>query len=163
MDALAHWRQSTLRERNAGYSLRHASPSLLEDQPDSVSSSTPASPPISASPSPPLTSDTTPSDTEEDKPNQNQMHARSKSEPPDQQKKQEDDRQVGMNAGKKPTSLSWVQWWSRSRRKESEVGKDGRPGLTTSPAPLDSVSVVFTSVDPLPLSRRRKDCQNQNL
>jgi phosphatidate phosphatase LPIN len=155
MDALAHWRQATLRERNAGYSL---SPSPLEDQPESVPSSTPASPPISASPSPPPTPDT-----EEDKPNQNQMHARSKSEPPEQQKKQEDDRQVGMNAGKKPTSLSWVQWWSRSRRKESEAAKDGRPGLTTSPVPLHSVSVVFTSVDSLSLSLRRKDCQNQSL
>lgn len=156
MDALAHWRQATLSERNTGYSVRHASPSSLEDQPESVSSSTPASPPVSASPSPPPTSNTTPSDTEEDKPNQNQMHSRSKSEPPDQQKQQEDDRQVGMNAGKKPTSLSWVQWWSRSRRKESEAGKDGRPGLTASPAPLDSEKRL---PEPEPILRHKSDSE----
>ncbi|KAJ6572586.1 Lipin/Ned1/Smp2-domain-containing protein [Mycena sp. CBHHK59/15] len=55
--------------------------------------------------------------TEEDPERQN--HNRSKSEPPE------------LATNGKPTSSSWVQWWSRSRRGKTEgaAGKDERPPL----------------------------------
>ncbi|KAJ7632102.1 Lipin/Ned1/Smp2-domain-containing protein [Mycena rosella] len=66
----------------------------------------------------------TPSDDEE----QRQRHNRSKSEPPEQAPKG------------KPTSSSWVQWWSRSKRGQTEgpPGKEDRPHLpstASAPAP----------------------------
>lgn len=53
-------------------------------------------------------------------------HARSKSEPPTPEQKEDsnvekiEDESV---SGKKPPSLSWVQWWSRSRRRDTESGR----------------------------------------
>jgi phosphatidate phosphatase LPIN len=58
---------------------------------------------------------------------QRQMHNRSKSEPPEQAPKG------------KPTSSSWVQWWSRSKRGQTEgpTMKDDRPHLpSTASAPV---------------------------
>ncbi|TFK43792.1 Lipin/Ned1/Smp2-domain-containing protein [Crucibulum laeve] len=48
-------------------------------------------------------------------------------------------------AGKKPTSSSWSQWWSRSRRKDVEAakGKGDRPGLRgAASAPLTSETII---------------------
>ncbi|KAJ7498584.1 Lipin/Ned1/Smp2-domain-containing protein [Mycena latifolia] len=69
--------------------------------------------------------DTPPADEEQ------QKHNRSKSEPPEQAPKG------------KPTSSSWVQWWSRSRRGQTEGPpiKDDRPPLpSTFSAPNNSDS-----------------------
>ncbi|KAJ6538468.1 LNS2-domain-containing protein [Mycena vulgaris] len=57
-------------------------------------------------------------DTPEDEEEQRQRHNRSKSEPPEQPPKG------------KPTSSSWVQWWSRSKRHtEGPPKKEDRPHL----------------------------------
>ncbi|KAF8897778.1 Lipin/Ned1/Smp2-domain-containing protein [Infundibulicybe gibba] len=79
-------------------------------------------------PSSPLSDEEPPSA----QPDERQTHNRSKSEPPEKML-------TNNNSSGKPTSLSWVQWWSRSRRNNSDAAKtkSDRPGLRgTASAPL---------------------------
>ncbi|KAJ7368702.1 Lipin/Ned1/Smp2-domain-containing protein [Mycena albidolilacea] len=59
-------------------------------------------------------------DTPVDEEEPDQRRDRAKSEPPEQ---------TPTVAGK-PTSSSWVQWWSRSKQQPAAVGKDDRPPLS---------------------------------
>ncbi|KAK7054133.1 nuclear elongation and deformation protein 1 [Favolaschia claudopus] len=73
-------------------------------------------------------------DTPEDEVEPDTRYSRAKSEPPEQA--------TPIVAGK-PTSSSWVQWWSRSRQQPSKSGKEERPALPwTSSAPgIESPSI----------------------
>ncbi|KAJ7167559.1 nuclear elongation and deformation protein 1 [Mycena filopes] len=66
----------------------------------------------------------------EDESDPHLRYGRSKSEPPE----------AALNGGK-PTSSSWVQWWSRSKRGPTPTTKDDRPPLpwtASAPGPSDS-------------------------
>lgn len=112
MDALVLWRYSSLQKRASGDVLRPVSP-------------------------PPPLSETSVTDLQREEQQfiddrssreDHKYHGRSKSEPPSEFEKrqaEEDDKKAtmdstGHNQGqgsvKKPTSSSWVQWWSRSRQ-----------------------------------------------
>jgi phosphatidate phosphatase LPIN len=112
MDALVLWRNSSLQKRASGDTLRPVSP-------------------------PPPLSETSVTDLQREEQQfiddrstreDHKYHGRSKSEPPSELEKRqaaEDDKKAtmdltGHNQGqgsvKKPTSSSWVQWWSRSRQ-----------------------------------------------
>lgn len=112
MASLIHWRDAAIRHRT-----------------ERLSSSRPESPPTSDDEHSPDTTNPTSPET---------LHFRSKSEPPEKQA-QQDTTVVARGSGGKPTSLSWAQWWSRSRRKDTEgaVGKGDRPSMRgAAPAPL---------------------------
>jgi phosphatidate phosphatase LPIN len=110
MDALVHWRHSSLRKRASGDTLR------------------PISPPHSETPATDLQRQEQQFIDERSTREDHQYHGRSKSEPPSEFEKrqaEEDDKKAAMDstghnqvqgALKKPTSSSWVQWWSRSRQ-----------------------------------------------
>jgi phosphatidate phosphatase LPIN len=59
-------------------------------------------------------------DTPVDEEEPDQRRDRAKSEPPEQ----------APTVAGKPTSSSWVQWWSRSKQQPAAVGKDDRPPLS---------------------------------
>lgn len=86
-------------------------------------------------------------------PAEQKTHGRSKSEPPSdaekrqieaEDKKKDETTPLNQAAGvaKKPTSSSWVQWWSRSRRTDAV-----KPEAQSQPV-LDSVCSTFSSVLP---------------
>ncbi|KAF9450644.1 LNS2-domain-containing protein [Macrolepiota fuliginosa MF-IS2] len=83
-------------------------------------------------------------------------HARSKSEPPTPEQKAMTEAEGVENEttpGKKPASSSWVQWWSRSRRRETEISRSPatvtlRPAVSEPPP----IGTVTTEVPTHPLS-----------
>lgn len=104
MDSLVHWRTSALEKRASGDALRPVSPPPLHTE-SHLNIEEPTF----------------------EYPTEQKVHGRSKSEPPsaeDIRRVEEEDGKAkpvpdqGQNAAPKPTSSSWVNWWSRSRRKE---------------------------------------------
>lgn len=127
MNSLVQWRSSVLRKRASGDDLRPVSP-------------------------PPPPSESNQSINDEDmswEPTEQKSHGRAKSEPPsaaDVRQAVEEERRAeaasvasqGQGSAQKPTSSSWVQWWNRSRRKDSADVKE----YTV----LDSVCFFFVMV-----------------
>ncbi|CAA7260114.1 unnamed protein product [Cyclocybe aegerita] len=143
MDALVHWRASTQKKRESGDALR------------------PVSPPPSGG------SDLSEHYTEN---GPSKEHGRSKSEPPsaaEMRKVEEEDCQEAAaaakeNAGKtegqtsspakKPTSSSWVQWWSRSRKNDAaskaHLSLDPKKDSSSASLPLPSTQKPSSNVIP---------------
>ena len=117
MDALVLWRHSALQKRASGDTLRPVSPP----------------PPLSEASVTDLQRQEQQFIDERSTREDHQYHGRSKSEPPSEIEKrqaEEDDKKAardstgqnqGQGAVKKPTSSSWVQWWSRSRQTKALV------------------------------------------
>jgi len=123
MDSLVHWRTSALQKRASGDAMRPVSPPPTEDD-------------IA----------TPPPEFEFAEPIEHKAHTRARSEPPstaERRRAEEEDRAADQESGsqttgtgtaKKPTSSSWVQWWSRSRKNNTVS--------TPSPANGQPVSVL---------------------
>ncbi|KAJ3511574.1 hypothetical protein NLJ89_g4023 [Agrocybe chaxingu] len=143
MDALVHWRASTQKKRQSGDALR------------------PVSPPPSGGLD--LSEHYT-----EDGPSKE--HGRSKSEPPSSteiRKVEEQDSQEAaaatkedagktegqtLSLAKKPTSSSWVQWWSRSRKNDAaskaNLPLDPKKDSSSASLPLPSTQKPSSNVIP---------------
>ncbi|KAG2013272.1 hypothetical protein CC2G_010202 [Coprinopsis cinerea AmutBmut pab1-1] len=110
MDALVHWRQEALRRRETGSNLRPVSPTSEDD----------------SAPTSPIQIEVEDEDGRKDS-----EPIRAQSEPPEETEDHQNDEEQA--TGNKPTSLSWVQWWSRSRN--NGTTRPALPASNSAPTP----------------------------
>jgi phosphatidate phosphatase LPIN len=122
MDSLLHWRDAALQRKAAGKPLRPLSPSSDESSPTS---------PLSEA-SPPPTSLT---------PEKSSLtHMRAKSEPPEQAFQEEVEVPEVPSGDQKPSSLSWVQWWNRGKKRPQSIAPTAS---STVPTPQVSTPLLI--------------------